>query len=333
MKRYRLTLTTLNPLHIGDGVELRKDFDFVVRAGRTWRLNLDAVLEAKWETLAESEGDPPPPGRLLSKEDFKDRSLFRYVLKGAPRSEKAFAEVRSQIKDPFDRPYIPGSSLKGALRTALAWAGWEERGLRLDASRLRRKAKWAAQDFEKALFGKDPNHSLMRALKVSDLYGPQEPGRGLALINAQVLNRGELASPIEMEALRGGLTFVGELLLDTALLEGPWAGRLGLKDRAPWLHELEARLRAHSLARLEALVAWFEALPNAHKVAAFYRNLLAPMGRGLGQQDSGQPPSGRPAGLRASRRQIRAQPRRPPGGWPGEPENLSELAPGGGQTQ
>ena len=61
------------------------------------------------------------PKDLLNPADFHaDSGLFRYVLEGTPRSEAEGAVLREQIKTPFGKPYLPGSSLKGALRTALA---------------------------------------------------------------------------------------------------------------------------------------------------------------------------------------------------------------------
>ena len=113
MSVYTVNLTTLTPLHIGDGDELRQDFDFVVHDGRTYRLDEDAVLLAKEKQLApDRQGRYPLPGRLLQEADYRDAGLFRYVLPGFPRSRKSDARMKSFIKDVRDRPYIPGSSLK-----------------------------------------------------------------------------------------------------------------------------------------------------------------------------------------------------------------------------
>ncbi len=127
MTVYSITLHTLTPLHIGDGVELHQDFDFAVFRGRTYRLNEDAILLAKPAALHPGrDGHYPAPGKLLQESDYQNADLFRYVLSGAPRSRQVDARMKSFIKDVYDRPYIPGSSLKGALRTALAWTGWPE---------------------------------------------------------------------------------------------------------------------------------------------------------------------------------------------------------------
>jgi len=47
MSVHQLILKTLSPLHIGDGDELKQDFDFVTHGNLTWRINEDALLMAK----------------------------------------------------------------------------------------------------------------------------------------------------------------------------------------------------------------------------------------------------------------------------------------------
>ena len=124
MSVYQVKLQTLSPVHIGDGGELRQGFDFMVRGNATYRLNEDAILQAKEaQVRPDRYGHYPTPGALLQEADYERDAYFRYILRGAARSAKLDARLKSFIKDVYDRPYIPGSSLKGALRTALAWTG------------------------------------------------------------------------------------------------------------------------------------------------------------------------------------------------------------------
>ncbi len=276
MTVYKLTLKTLSPLHIGDGGELRQDFDFVAFNGRTYRLDEDAILMEKEAQLAAVRGGAyPPPGKLLKETDFANPRLFRYRLSGIPRSSKVDARLKSFIKTPFDQPYIPGSSLKGALRTALAWTGWKEIRPLLDRSAIGRSKSWAAQPLEHKLFGRDPNHDLLRALHVSDLQGPAEPGQGLAIVNAQVLTKKSAGAPIEMEALLGDASFSGTLTIDDTLFKPFAENELHFSNRRPWLDELMARTQAHSRARIGKLLAWFETADGCERVTAFYRSLAS----------------------------------------------------------
>jgi CRISPR-associated protein Csm5 len=283
MTTYKLTLRTLSPVHIGSGDEWRLGFDFVLHNGHTWIFNEDAILQAKWEQLGldqpvEKTGYPLL-GSLLTEKDLEHAALFRYVLRGQPPSIKADARMKPFIKDPFDRPYIPGSSLKGAFRTALAWTGWKEIGLPpLKRNDIGNNRNWAGKPLESKIFGRDPNHDLLRALQVSDLFGPKKAGEGLVALKAQVLTQKAAQSPIGLESLAGDVEFFGSLTIDQTLFQ-PIAAKLGFSDRKHWLDQLIQRAQQHSQARLKILVDWFENItppaPSAEKIAAFYRQLQA----------------------------------------------------------
>ena len=274
MTVYDVTLQILSPLHIGDGGELRQDFDFVVKNGRTYRLDEDAILRAKEDQLKpDRSGQYPLPGRLLAEADYRNQALFRYVLPGAPRSAKSDARLKSFIKDVSDRPYIPGSSLKGALRTALAWVGWTEVRPKLDRAAIGRRRSWAAQPLERKLFGPDPNHDLLRALHVSDLFGPDAAGGGLQVINAQVLTTKNAGSPVELEAMIGDVAFHGTLTVDETLFSSSAERELRFSNRKHWLDELMARAQQHSQARIAELATWYDKAEGCEAIARFYHQL------------------------------------------------------------
>jgi len=274
MATFILTIKTLTPLHIGDGNVLRRDFDFAVYKGQTYRLNDTEILEAKEAQWSGVRNQYDPPGKLLTEADFSNKDFFPYIMRGMPRSPKTDAEVRAFIKDYQERPYIPGSSLKGAFRTALAWMGWKEIKPELNRQAIGRSRSWAGRDLEKKLFGRDPNHDLLRTLHVSDCFGPQKPGENLVLVNAQVLTKKSAQSPIELEAAQSETTFRGSVTIDDNLFGSMAEKELGFGNRRHWLNELMARTQAHSHARLEKLADWFEHADGAEQIAAFYRNLL-----------------------------------------------------------
>jgi len=276
MTAYQLTLTTLSPLHIGDGDELRYGFDFVINQERkrTYRLNVDAILAAYGSRLTpDRSGNYKLPGELLTPSDLSNPDFFRYDLAGFPRSSKADARLKSCIKDVHDCAYIPGSSLKGALRTALAWTGWNEINPHLDRNAVGRSKFWAGQPLERKIFGPDPNHDLLRTLQVSDLTGSAMPGHKLVVVNAQVLTQRSAGSPVELEAVAGDAHFSGSLTIDDNLF-GPMAEReLGFSNRRHWLDELLPRVQKHSQARILKLIKWFEDAEGYSEMAKFYRDL------------------------------------------------------------
>ena len=256
---YRLTITTLSPLHIGTGNTLRQGYDFVTHKGKTWVIDAE-VLAAMLYDQDPSDFDRMvqgvPAEDLLRDSDYDpDSPLFRYVMNGTPRSAKQGAEVQELLKDPWDRPYIPGSSLKGALRTALVYVGWQERekqqAVKLDPDRLDSRDKFAAQPLEaQVLYGqeKSPNYDLLRAVQVSD----SEPGerKHLQLLNVQVLKGQESESPIELEAVRHGVTFTATLTLD-GFLRKHASGNLGWKkDQLLWLNNIPLVVNRFSSVRI-----------------------------------------------------------------------------------
>lgn len=295
---YRLKISLLTPLHIGNGRELMHEYDYALYKGATWRLNEAALLEAQnvEDPLLADKLAQTPPAQLLKDTDFDPQNpYFRYVIRGLPRSRAEGAVVREQLKDPFDRLYLPGSSLKGALRTALAWYTWGERKLRPDLARLGRDRRFAAQGYEHDLFGPDSNHDALRALIISDSQ-PLPVNDRLFLANVRVLNRGgSLGSPIEVEAVRADTTFEAILKLDLALFS-EWARRHKLNlSGEEWLRNLAQVVQTHSQERIRREKAWFASIPNGTRLHQFYARLemsqvpenafLLQLGWGTGWED------------------------------------------------
>ncbi len=275
-KRYRLKITVLTPVHIGNGREMLKDYDYATYGGRTWRINENALLGDQnvedphtAEMLARVK-----PAQLLKSQDFTEGSpYFRYVLKGTPKSSAEGAVVREHIKDAFDHPYLPGTTVKGALRTALGWHLWEKKGLRPEIGRLGGSPKFAASGYERDLFGKNPNNDLLRALHVAD--SALLDAAALMLVNVRVLTqRGKPGSPVEVEAIRRETVIESELKLDTALFS-QWA-----KARELYLPNADALLnfaeiaRQHSRATIQRELAWSKGLNEGKNLVAHYQSML-----------------------------------------------------------
>lgn len=220
---YRLEIEVLTPLHIGSGVTLKQGFDFEVHNGLTYRLNEDAILTDKWPE------DPAqqriflnqPLANLLEADDYHAHpEYFRYTLHGMP----AMKEIREAIRDVQGRPYIPGSSLKGALRTALLCGLTDKRVFQrrdFGPSGGPREAKEAASRLEKALLGRDPNRDVLRAIQVGD----SSPVSTAALTLQRVQMVPQLN--IDVEAIQRGARLTATLRIDTWLLQQ--SGQRGLE--------------------------------------------------------------------------------------------------------
>lgn len=221
LRTHRWTLTLLTPLHIGSGDSLWEDFDFVTVGDETvvldkekvWRAALFDEQNALNRTLLHQ-----PPGNLVSPEDLRPESPFvRYRMQGTPHG----AEVRAQLKDVHGRPYLPGSTLKGALRTVMLWEKIRTEQIKVRPDSLGRNRNWAAQSLEKAAFGRDPQHDLLRALRVTDSAGASRESLRLVRAYAFGPGRGPDATqiPINVEAVIDGTTFTTEVTVDRYALE------------------------------------------------------------------------------------------------------------------
>ena len=245
---YQLTITTLSPLHIGTGNTLRRDYDYVTHRGKTWVINqsaLAAMLYAQDPSEFERMAAGASAADLIRPDEFKEDSpLFRYVMAGEPRAHSRGAEIQEQIKDPWDRPYIPGSSLKGALRTAIAFVGAAQRQVRISPAEFQVPSRFPALPLEQRILntanpprGKVPNYDLLRALQISDTTPADRPE--LRLLNAQVTTGRTHGSPIELEAVPRGVTFTATLTLDGFLLSKSIRRELGWEDdQRKWLRNI-----------------------------------------------------------------------------------------------
>lgn len=278
---YQVKVSVLTPLHIGSGRDLLHEYDYAIAKGHTWRINEDTLLmgqDLDNPDLADQLAEIPPAQLLDPSRDFRlDNPFFRYVIKGTPRSKAQGAQVREQLKDAYDRPYLPGSSLKGALRTAIAWIAWGKLGLRPERAKLRRQRQFAAQWYEQEIFsnehsGKAPNKDTLRALQVGD--STPVGAERLMIVNVRVMNRGgTLGSPIEIEALRPDTVLQLSIKLDLALFS-EWAKRHGVHlQGSSVLKNLPEVLQQYTSARLAQEVNWLNTVPGAEKIATFYRDM------------------------------------------------------------
>lgn len=281
---YDLSISLLTPLHIGSGKELLHDYDYVARHGKTWVVNPDAIFEDIFfkDGNLDERMLGQPAARLLRENQFREDSKhFRYVLAGQPRSKREGAVLREQYKNVFSKPYIPGSSLKGALRTVLAWHGYQEQNLKLNLNDMGRSSKWAAQQIEQKIFGKNPNFDLFRGLQVADTesIGTER----LQIINAQVVTgHKEPGAPIEMEALRSDTTLKTTIGVDEFLHSKQAEQTLGFGKRWTWLHELPNIAQRYGLERISEEREWFRKR-DYDQIAGFYEQLENALKGGLGQ--------------------------------------------------
>jgi len=288
----RYELEVISSLHVGSGDVLTR-FDYVWERGRLYAISLDKLM-AQPGIAAEALTD------WLSTPGF---NMGQYVLETARLnpamvarydvpclSDPGGTDVSQQIKNAFDQPYVPGSSIKGAVRTALAWAILDS-GAYVPSSRdLGRSSRYAGRPLEAELFGSDPNHDVMRALQVGD----SEPtaAHDLEGIHSIVytLGRDGRLQPKEggkyrlwVEALPVGARLTGKWHLDVVLLERGVARRLGFDRKRVWLGDVPRHCRVFAAAIIERETDFYTR-HGPTRLAAFYRELASRLERLAGNE-------------------------------------------------
>lgn len=152
MAQIRFQLTPLTPIHIGTGESL-EPFEYVIDGHLLYRFSLDAfmlTLPPETQALfveAVEQGVPDTRQFVASQADVAKR-VARYTADvsagagelygGQMDSGEAHPEILSCIRT-NDRAYLPGSSLKGALRTALLYQAMDKGSRERNARRLEQR--------------------------------------------------------------------------------------------------------------------------------------------------------------------------------------------------
>ncbi len=85
-------------------------------------------------------------------------------------SKSSYVTLKEQLHDGNEKPYIPGSTIKGAIRSALFNTLMNKRRNLGEHEISNGNNRATAQGLEKRLFGEDPNHDILRFLRVGDAY-------------------------------------------------------------------------------------------------------------------------------------------------------------------
>ena len=192
LKRYRLKITTLSPVHIGSGTVIHKK-EYINDRRNVYYPNLREMTRALRErgSLADyesflfaREGDL---ARFLTDQRINWQSFSGkpVSVRGVVDNKDRFNEINTFIKDPYGLPYVPGTSVKGAFRTIMlhneAWTrrkngenfgvldGKDPRGAKQKGSEIEKKLLYTLRRNERI-----PNHAandMMSAFR----FGDSEP--------------------------------------------------------------------------------------------------------------------------------------------------------------
>ena len=138
LKRYRMKITAIGPIHVGVGKKLKKiEYIYDKQNNRVYVLDATktySYLEQEGKLGRFQEYILSPEKGYKNEDNSKD--IFSFLLKEnisketwekwkrydygiTEREDTSLNEIHSFVKDANGNPYIPGSSIKGMIRTAL----------------------------------------------------------------------------------------------------------------------------------------------------------------------------------------------------------------------
>lgn len=121
---YNVKLKVLSPVHIGAGPDKnwQRGFDFVEQKSKVYVLDRDRLLLSMSEQLLKNYTDTLARGKwsevdklLKDNVDLSEVAASVFVYEGKPLSN----EIKPLLRNGHGKPYIPGSSLKGAIVSSI----------------------------------------------------------------------------------------------------------------------------------------------------------------------------------------------------------------------
>lgn len=194
VRNYTMSFTTVGPVHIGSGEDLGKKDYFSISKNRIAVLDvhefvskLDSPQLERYCGFLETDSRKGFQDFLDENQSFKRAALASVAyeldsrLARARRGSYQYFSVHKCIKDVYGKPYVPGSSVKGMLRTALMCALiLEDKASFLDDyadPTWRSKASCADRAMQRHAFwrdvfydydGQQQSNDIMRYVSVSD---------------------------------------------------------------------------------------------------------------------------------------------------------------------
>lgn len=279
------SIEILTPVHIGSGVKLSEGIDFTKTFGSVQIVTQSELMNYLKENSDERDRFINGDYKLESLKSIPDGK--RYTL-----NTKGLREILEFERNGFGKLYIPGSSIKGAIRTILFKKRFNELSLseknnilqEIENNKKYRK-EWAAEPLAKKLFGDSSNENLMRTIQIFDAefekvelekaviltlrhqsaatYGWKKMGK-----NVPSQDNPKDATPLFVEALPIGSLGYSSISLNTFLFNNQTAkNTLKFKENSlNSIKEFAKTINAYSKTKLKNEKEFFEKLTSPKKL-------------------------------------------------------------------
>lgn len=187
-------LKTLTPVHIGSGNELARDVEFIEMDKSIGVIDDRKTLEVigeenlhQWVSIIEKQE------QLLDylkkrKPNLQLNDVCKRTMPLLTGHSGKMRTLKEQLLDGMGKPIIPGSSIKGSIRTAIlnilqneSGKNWTEREI------TNRRGRINDNQVQKWFFGQDPNHDFMRFVKTGDALFMEESLVALPVLSLNYL--------------------------------------------------------------------------------------------------------------------------------------------------
>ncbi|MCH3924307.1 MAG: type III-A CRISPR-associated RAMP protein Csm5 [Bacteroidales bacterium] len=195
-----IKITTLTPIHVGSGVMLQNNTDFVqqqldednyigvVDDRRLMEIIGEKNIDKWVASINKKENTKDFIERCCSKNISIEEYSKRLIYCPQKINIQPTTTLKEYIHDGLGKAYIPGSSIKGAIRTAILIKevpNIEDVNNKIDNKR----GKLNAKEIEQEVFGKDPNSDCLRFLHIGDAYFNEGCEDALNMINLNIRER------------------------------------------------------------------------------------------------------------------------------------------------
>jgi CRISPR type III-A-associated RAMP protein Csm5 len=192
-------IETLTPVHIGSGNLLYNNSDFISetidddpylvvisedKIGKLLGNRGEQFINLWLETIARKKDIRNFIARFYQNAQVDDYAKRKILLFASINPNDTLKEI---IHNGMGLPYIPGSSIKGAIRTAILAS--LESNIPNKEQLIDNYGKISAKKVEQQLFGNEPNSDIFRFIQVGDAYFEKETEIATRMVNLNITHQ------------------------------------------------------------------------------------------------------------------------------------------------
>lgn len=198
----KVIISTITPVHIGSGNLLQNNTDFVVeRDGKDSYIHItddkkifDLIGKENlnaWLLSIENKQDTFEFVRKYSSDVSYD-DISKHPITCFARNINQNATLKETMRNGAGKPYIPGSSIKGAIRTAVLTSLADRMEMDTLEAEVFNSNYLSAKPIESFLFGNDPNTDIFRFLRIGDAHFHEDIAVATRMINLNITQGDDL---------------------------------------------------------------------------------------------------------------------------------------------